>query len=230
MLSLTHKWETHLHTTEGSACAQTPAAEMARAHHAAGYEGIVVTDHFFNGNTSVAANQPWTERVSQFCLGYENALREGSRLGLIVLFGFEFAYHGTEFLTYGLTPRFLYDHPGMDAWTPERFFDEAHRAGGFLSHAHPFREASYILKTRLYPRGVDAVEVWNASHVNPDFNRRAHAYAMQHGLAMMAGSDTHDATRMFGGGMAFRQAVGTAEELIAAIRAADWEMPAEGVF
>jgi histidinol phosphatase-like PHP family hydrolase len=57
-----HLWETHLHTAEGSACAGTPAAEMARAHHQAGYEGIVVTDHFFNGNTAVPAGLPWKER------------------------------------------------------------------------------------------------------------------------------------------------------------------------
>ena len=220
-----HLWETHLHTAEGSACAGTPAVEMARAHHQAGYEGIVVTDHFFNGNTAVPAGLPWNERVAQFCLGYENARREGEKLGLIVLFGFEFAWHATEFLAYGLTPAFLYNHPGMDRWTPETFFEEAHRAGGYLSHAHPFREAPYIPEIRLYPDGVDAVEVCNASHVNPAFNRKALAFAQAHGLAMTAGSDTHEANCMFGGGMVFPHAIDSAEALIAAIRAGEWEKP-----
>ena len=220
-----HKWETHLHTAEASACAVTSGAEMVRVHQAAGYEGIVVTDHFFNGNTAVPANLHWHERVTLFCKGYENALREASRMGMHVLFGLEFGYHATEFLTFGLTPEFLHDHPGMAAWSPEVFFKEVHRAGGYVSHAHPFREASYIPHIRLYPEGVDAVEIRNASHMNPEWDRKALAYAREHGLAMTAGSDSHDANRLFGGGMVFHQAIGSAEELIQAIRNNAWEIP-----
>ena len=54
-----YKYETHLHTKEASACASSTGAEMARAYQAAGYAGIIVTDHFFNGNTAVPANLPW---------------------------------------------------------------------------------------------------------------------------------------------------------------------------
>ena len=220
-----HKWETHLHTSEGSACAVTSGAGMARAHRDAGYEGIVITDHFFNGNTAVPASLPWHERVDRYCLGYRNALREAAGFGLKVLFGLEFGYHATEFLTFGLTPEFLHDHPGMAAWTPEVFFREVHRAGGYVSHAHPFREACYIPEIRLYPEGVDAVEIRNASHVNPEWDRKALAFARQHGLAMTAGSDSHDENRLFGGGMAFHQEIVTAEDLIQAIRDRAWDHP-----
>ena len=44
-------YDTHVHTSEGSACGQNTGAEMARAYQKAGYAGIVVTDHFFYGNT-----------------------------------------------------------------------------------------------------------------------------------------------------------------------------------
>ena len=46
-----YKYETHLHTSETSACAVSSAGDMVRAYADAGYTGIVVTDHFFNGNT-----------------------------------------------------------------------------------------------------------------------------------------------------------------------------------
>lgn len=220
-----HLWETHLHTAEGSACGVTGAVEMVRAHHQAGYEGLVITDHFFNGNSAVPRHLPWHERVNRFCIGYERAKREAERLGMLVLFGLEFGYHGTEFLTYGLSPAFLHDHPGMEKWDPDTFFREAHLAGGYLSHAHPFREAPYILETRLYPVGVDAVEVRNASHVNPEWDHMALAYARKHGLAMTAGSDTHDAHRLFGGGMRFHQAIGSAGEFVEAIRSFAWDHP-----
>ena len=31
-----------------------------------GYNGIIVTDHFFNGNTCVPEYLPWKERVDMF--------------------------------------------------------------------------------------------------------------------------------------------------------------------
>ncbi len=223
-----HKWETHLHTSEGSACAHSTGAEMARAHLAAGYEGIIVTDHFFNGNCAVPGDLPWEERVARFCAGYEHARIEGERIGLRVLFGLEFSFRGTDFLTYGIDRGFLLAHPGMDAWEPATFFSEIHRAGGFIAHAHPFRTAFYISEIRLYPEGVDAVEIENASHSDPDTDRQAHAFALRHKLLMTAGSDTHDDDRLFGGGMRFHHAIGSIGDFIAAVRNRQWDIPGSG--
>ena len=47
------RYETHLHTAEGSGCASASGAEQARRYKALGYDGIIVTDHFFNGNCAV---------------------------------------------------------------------------------------------------------------------------------------------------------------------------------
>ena len=49
-----YKYETHLHTCEASACASAKGEEQARRYKELGYDGIIVTDHFFNGNTSSA--------------------------------------------------------------------------------------------------------------------------------------------------------------------------------
>ena len=90
-------YETHMHTSEASACAGSTGAQMARAYKEAGYTGIIVTDHFFYGNTSVDRSLPWEEWVRRFCLGYEHAKAEGERIGLSVFFGWEACYEGTEF-------------------------------------------------------------------------------------------------------------------------------------
>ena len=42
----------HLHTAESSRCARVGGADMARACKEAGYDLIIVTDHFFNANTT----------------------------------------------------------------------------------------------------------------------------------------------------------------------------------
>ena len=67
-------YETHMHTSQSSACAVSTGAQMARAYKEAGYTGIFVTDHFFNGNCAVPKFLPWKERVRNrtagvFCLG-----------------------------------------------------------------------------------------------------------------------------------------------------------------
>ena len=52
-------WETHMHTSETSRCARSPAAKMVAAYKDAGYHGIVVTDHFLNGYSCMEKDWPW---------------------------------------------------------------------------------------------------------------------------------------------------------------------------
>lgn len=205
-------YETHMHTSESSACAHNTGAEMARAYKEAGYTGIIVTDHFFYGNTAVNRRLPWSEWVEQFCLGYEHAREEGEKIGLQVFFGWEAGYHGTEFLIYGLDKEWLLAHPEIKEASVEEQYTLVHEGGGIVSHAHPYREEDYIPEIRLYPEYVDAVEGVNAmhssdvsnAHKNPLFNERALAYGREHNLPFTAGSDQHT-TRMIGGGMVFRR-------------------------
>lgn len=203
-------YETHMHTSEASACARCTGAEMARAYKKAGYTGIIITDHFFYGNTAVDRRLPWKEWVERFCLGYENAKAEGDKIGLQVFFGWESGYQGTEFLVYGLDKEWLLAHPQIVHASVDEQFALVHEGGGIVSHAHPFREEDYIPEIRLFPEYVDAVEGVNAmhsgdvsdAHKNPLFNERALAYGREHGLPFTAGSDQHS-TVMIGGGMVF---------------------------
>ena len=41
-----YKYELHMHTSEGSACARNTGAEMVDFYANMGYAGMVVTDHF----------------------------------------------------------------------------------------------------------------------------------------------------------------------------------------
>lgn len=217
-------YETHLHTSLGSACAKGSPEEMARACKAYGYTGIFVTEHNWNGNTAIDRNLPWEEWVDAFCQGYERARAEGERIGLDVFFGYESGYQGTEFLIYGVDGAWLKNHPQIEEAAVEEQYRLIHEAGGLVMHAHPFREASYIPETRLYPAWVDGVEGVNAAHSNtrsiehyhPDYDKKAAAYAREHGLLMSAGSDIHT-TDLWGGGMAFRRKLRCVEDYVQAV-------------
>ena len=45
-----YKYEMHCHTAEGSKCGRATGAEMADFYKSMGYSGLVISDHFFNGN------------------------------------------------------------------------------------------------------------------------------------------------------------------------------------
>lgn len=115
-----YKYETHLHTKEGSACSSAPAADMARAHKAAGYDGIFVTDHFFNANTAVPRDLPWEDRVDRYFLGYEHAKEVGDEIGLKVWFGCEFTVYNADFLIYGMEKDWMKANEELLMHTDER--------------------------------------------------------------------------------------------------------------
>ncbi len=184
-------YETHLHTAEASACAILTGAQQAQLYKKAGYAGIIVTDHFFNGNTAIPDGLPWEERVNLFYKGYENAKKEGEKIGLSVFFGWEANYDGTEFLIYGLDHEWMKKHPEMLEWSIEDQYRYIHEAGGFVVHAHPFRIRPYIKEVRLFPDLVDAVEVYNVGNKNLEFDKKASEYAKKHKLPVTAGTDAH---------------------------------------
>jgi predicted metal-dependent phosphoesterase TrpH len=187
-----YKYDLHVHTKEGSACARNTGAEMAEMYAREGYSGFFVTDHFYTGNTAVPRDLPWEEWVGRFCEGYRSAKKRGDELGLDVFFGWEFGLGGgTEFLTLGLDEAWLLANPDVCRMDPVTYSTKVHEAGGYLIHAHPYLEASYVPCIRLFPRLVDAVEVLNAP--KGDFiNARASEYALAYDLTQTAGSDSHN--------------------------------------
>ncbi|MBO5213340.1 MAG: PHP domain-containing protein [Clostridia bacterium] len=187
---MSYIYETHLHTSLGSLCSRVSPEDQIRRLHHYGYTGAFVTEHFFNGNTAIPKDLPWEEAIDRFMLSYDLAKAEGDRLGLDVFFGFECSYNGNDVLTYGLGREWLKSHPEMMEMSMRQYCEFARAEGGFVVHAHPFREAGYIDLIRLLPRSVDAVEILNANR--SDFqNDRAEEYARNYELPVTAGSDLH---------------------------------------
>lgn len=221
---MTYRYETHMHTSQASACGRSTGAEMARAHKEAGYSGIFVTDHFFNGNSAIPRELPWEERVNRFCSGYEDAKAEGDRIGLQVFFGFEFNQDGAEVLVYNLDRQWLLDHADIDRMDMRQAIALMHQGGGFVVQAHPFRERDYIDHIQLYPRDVDGVEAVNTSHCGVEgerMNERAFAYAAMFDLPVTSGSDSHSIEKLFGGGIEVSKRIETPLDYLSALRAGE---------
>ena len=190
-----YRYETHLHTSQASACGLSRGNAYVRPYLDAGYSGVIVTDHFFNGNTNVPHRLPWKERIRRLCTGYEEAKQYGDQTGLSVFFGFEFSYGQDEFLIYGLSPEYLADHPEIMGWDHRALYETVDREGGLVVQAHPFRERGYLSRISLHPHTVHAVETINGEN-EAEFDRKARRYAERHGLPMIAGADIHDVEKI----------------------------------
>ena len=192
---MAYLYEMHLHSMEGSACGKVSAREYVKAYKDAGYAGIFITDHFYNGNCRPDRDLPWEEWVNQFCSGYEAAKEEGDKQGLQVFFALEERFsrddnnNMDEWLIYGLDKKYLLAHPEMRNWTRAEYLKNVHEAGGCCVQAHPFRDRKYIDSFHI-TLGVDAIEGYNSCNLL-EANVMANLYAQKHDMLMIGGSDVH---------------------------------------
>ena len=215
-----YKYETHLHTHETSACASAPGELQAKRYKALGYDGIFVTDHFFNANClpEIKECSDYRRKVDMFCAGFEAAQEAGDKYGIKVFFGWEYCYEGADLLTYGLGKDWLLNNPDVCDISVFEYCDRVHRDGGFIVHAHPFREANYLREIRLLPMWTDAVEAFNCGNKTQEMNDRAAWYAGQYGLPVTAGTDNHHLTAERLSGVMTEKPIMSAEDYMNAVK------------
>ncbi len=214
------RYETHMHTSKVSRCAHAAAQDMIRACQRQGYDGAIITDHFLQGNSHANISAPWPQRVSILMEGYRRAKAVGDEIGLAVFLGWEATLEGHDLLTYGLDEDFLLANPDLSQLTCEAYCRRVHQAGGFVSQAHPYREAFYVPRPGpIEPALLDAVEVFNGGNLlcgQAAANAQAHTFAQAQGLLFTAGSDAHNIDE-FSSGMGFSHRLRDAKDLLEAL-------------
>ena len=211
------KYETHCHTREASACATAAGEKQAEFYKARGFTGMIVTDHFVNGNTTAPREASWEEKINILCSGYEAAKKRGDEIGIDVFFGWEYGYKGMDLLTYGFDKEWLLSHPEITDMSVKEYCDFVHSEGGLIVHAHPFREDWYIDMIRLVPRECDGCEVINSCRKDLE-NSMASFYADMYGLRRTAGSDNHHAKQSRLSGISTHERIQSIEDFTRIIR------------
>ena len=219
-------YETHVHTSNVSACAVSTGAEQAYVYKARGYTGIIVTDHFFNGNIRFNAASRWDKKIEFFMSGYNEAKEEGDKMGLDVFFGWEYSIYGADFLTYGLGIDFLLANPKLGGTVRiEEYSRLIRNNGGYLAQAHPFRKGYWIHSPKaVNPAYIDGVEVLNCN-MTDECNDMAFRFAKKHSLPMQAGSDSHEADSYYGlSGIKLQKRAKNIHDIIAEIKSGSAEL------
>ena len=117
----TYKYELHTHTHECDRCAHLSAAELVRLYKEAGYDGMVVTDHYIerfyrSWFPDEVAGLSHKEQVARWLRGYYAAKEEGEKIGFAVFPGAEVRFDEgpNDYLIYGLPMTSGSDIHGMN--------------------------------------------------------------------------------------------------------------------
>ena len=203
---MSYIYETHSHTSQASKCGRTLGRDYVEYMQGEGFAGMIITDHFFNGNSAVPTDLPWKERVEMYVSGYEDAKKASAGTDFNVMFGIEYNFDCDEYLIYGVDKKWLLDNPDIMDRSRQEVYKLVHGAGGIMVQAHPFRERYYIKNINLTPSIVDGIEIFNAAN-DDNMNALAYCYAKELGVPASAGSDIHIRYDGSKGGMMFHEKI-----------------------
>ena len=218
---MSYLYETHLHTSPVSKCGRASVRESLTYYKSLGYAGVFITNHFLDGNIGGDTSLSYAERIEFYFSDYEEGVRIGKELGISVFCGVESSYGGTDFLIYGLDKAWYLAHPQILEMKKRDMLSLMMEEGALVIQAHPYREASYIDHTRLFPRSVHGVEVFNACRTDFE-NAMARHYAESYGLIPFAGSDNHAASaQTLLGGMQSKTPILDEKDFAARVKSGD---------
>lgn len=222
-----YRLELHCHNSEVSACSTCPAEQLIATYRAAGYSGIVSTNHVNLGTYREKEEWPWKEKVAHFMRGFE-ALRAAAGKDFDVLLGCEInltpkgwpAYIPNDYLIYGMTEDWLRDAGDVREMTMKDLGACAREAGLLVVHAHPFRCGTVMMQPDLF----DGYEVFNGNPRHHSHNALAEEWARMNGKIMTSGSDFHQPADPANGGIATKERIQDNETLLRVLRSGDYQL------
>lgn len=225
MLKL-YKYELHAHTSECDRHAHLSASELVHLYKNAGYDGMVITDHYIEYFYTLwfpdeLEGLTHEQQVMRWLKGFRTAKEEGSKIGFVVLPGAEVRFNGypNDYLIYGLQEDFFYTVPRLNE------LQNIHELLALLPpdvcvvQAHPFRDEMVVTT----PKELFGLEVYNGG-TEKFRNEIARQFACHYKLAMTSGSDIHSMERLAKGGIMTTVKIETPKDLIAVLRNGEYSL------
>lgn len=210
------KIDLHVHTSEVSMCGQIKAVDIVSKYKAAGYDAIVITNHFNLDTASHFERHGQNDFIAVYKNGYELAQEAGKEQGLLVLHGYELRFNENfnDYLVFGAPDEIMSDYKNIFAMRP-RDFSKIARDNGFLFYqAHPFRNGMCVVS----PDVLFGIEVHNGHPDHDSRNDIARHWAEKFGLHMISGSDCHQPHGVGTAGILTDEKVETVDDLVEVLR------------
>ncbi len=215
------KTELHCHSNDISLCARVNTKEIIDTFANAGYNSIVLANHFNDYTMEAVCPNDWRGFVDKYYEAYEK-LKNEAYGKLNVLFGAElrFKENCNDYLLFGLTKEFLYEHPEIFTLNPESFHKLAKENGILFVQAHPFRNDMTIIR----PQHLDGVEVFNGHFGHDSRNEIANLWAEKYGLIKTSGTDYHYITSPANGGILTENEITEMSQLVEILKSGNYTL------
>ncbi len=222
------RYELHVHTSECDLVAQASAAELVCRYHDAGYDGMVITDHYFSlfyeWFAAELAGADHRTVMARRLKGYYAAREEGEKLGMTILPGAEVRfdhspYGVNDFLVLGCDEEFFLTAPRLNELTSPEALNALLPEGACVVWAHPFRNGMTVMD----PNPLFGIEAHNAGNTLFQ-NHLAALLAQHHGKAMTSGSDCHRLPDAARGGIETAKRILTPKDLCEVLRSGEYEL------
>lgn len=221
MTDRVYKYELHCHTGDVSLCAKSKACEVVKFYKDAGYDGVVITDHY--SPQTFLLNSLFPQRhIDKYMKGYKR-VKELAGEDFTVLLGCEVRFFFTidDFLIYGVDEDFLRNSGNLMTKYLRRLFRLCDEKRLILLEAHPFRE----LRFRHDPKLLHGCEVFNGKDAGRPANEKAKKWAEKNGFSVVtSGGDFHDKDDTVPGGIITKEPIKTNEDLLRILRSGNYTL------
>ncbi|MBS7298672.1 MAG: PHP domain-containing protein [Eubacteriales bacterium] len=182
-----YRIELHAHTCPASGCSQITPKMMVETYAKKGFDGVVITNHFFLENLKGETKE---ERLAKYISDYEETVKAAEGYNIKVFLGAELRFppNCNDYMLYGADYDILstcYDYLDKEVST---FRKEVKLPDSVFLQAHPFRNGIELCE----PSILDGIESFN---MHPGHNSRvgiAARYAKEQNFKIqIAGSDFH---------------------------------------
>ncbi|MBE6903629.1 MAG: PHP domain-containing protein [Ruminococcaceae bacterium] len=214
------KIDMHVHTSQASLCACVDAKETVQMYKDAGYDGIVLTNHYNIYQFPFYENSPH-KTAENFICAYENAKEEGDKIGLKVLLGCELSFtdSNNDYLLYGLDCDFIeFIADKLNVSFSE--FLKYKPENTLIYQAHPFRNHMKITPPQL----LDGIESYNGNPRHDSRNEIAKEWAKKFSLKTVSGSDFHQPEDIAIGGIVTEKLIKDNTDLIELLKSQEYEL------
>lgn len=213
-----YKTEMHCHTMESSLrCGKVSAKEIVKIYEDAGYDTLILTDHFGGKHVSDKGSE---YDIQIFMEGYRTAKSSSKYLNVLLGMEINLNENKNDYLVYGITEEVIRKFPKIFELSIGDFCDLAHEIGLTVYQAHPFRNGMSIIP----PVIVDGIEVFNAHPRHDSRNSIAMAWAELYNKKIISGSDAHQLQDLARGGIMSRLKITNNQELLTVLTNCDYSL------
>lgn len=222
MKKLPIKIEMHTHTSQSSPCANISAQDMVSMYEKAGYDIVVITDHYCKWVMEQSGAKTPEEYVDYFLSGYHAALAAAKSTSLTVLLGAEINLleSPNDYLLYGATEDFFKKHLSLFELSLAELSALCHENNVLLFQAHPYRTYCTPADATL----LDGAEYYNGNPRHNNQNEKAILWAKENNLLSSSGSDFHEAEDLAKGGIATEESIHSIEQLRDLLKSGNYEL------